>query len=155
LNKICIFHSRLEDKGARDVGVRYIVSDGGRVVIEKWVGKISHAELMNHEKEQLNDQSIADEAIVIVDARQAVFPEATLDGAREFANLLNAPDKKAKFSHFALLVSGETWDQAKVLESETEKLGKEIIAFNDLNIACTWLGLDTKKVLKDLESIVI
>ena len=132
------------------MGVRYIVLDGGKVVIEKWVGNVSHAEVINHEKEQCNDQSIAQGAVVIVDAREAVFPQTTSEGLREFACVLAEPDNKTKFSRFALMVAGEIWEKVKTLESETEERGVRIIMFSDLDIACTWLGLDTKNILEAL-----
>ena len=137
------------------MGFGYIVSDGGNVVIEKWAGRISHAEFIDHEKEQLQDQSIAEGARVVVDARQAVFPEATPEGAHEFARIFSEPKSMAKFSRFALLVVGENWEKAKVLERELGKFGKRLITFNDLSTACTWLGVDTKSVLENLERIGI
>ncbi len=136
------------------MAVRYIVLDGGRVVIEKWAGKVSHAELINHEKEQLNDQSIAPGAIAIADGRQAVF-QTTLDRVHELADVHADPNNKTSISRYALVVSSDTWEQAKVFEAEAKKHGVTIITFHALDTACTWLGLDAKKILEDLESIVI
>jgi len=134
---------------------KYIVADGGRMVIEKWAGNVSSSEIVEHEKAQCMDPSIVQGAVVIVDIRQAIFPEATPESSRNFASLLAQPDNREKFSRFALLVSGKVWETAKVLESETEKLGVRIIAFTDVHVACTWLGLETEKILKGLDSIDI
>jgi len=136
------------------MAVRYIVLDGGRVVIEKWVGKVSHAELINHEKEQLNDQSIAPGAIAIADGRQAVF-QTTLDSVHELTDVYADPNNKTSISRYALLVRSDTWKRAKVFEAEAKKHGVTIITFHALDTACTWLGLDAKKILEDIESIVI
>jgi len=136
------------------MAVRYIVLDGGRVVIEKWAGKVSHAELINHEKEQLNDQSIAPGAIAIADGRQAVF-QTTLDRVHELTDVHADPNNKTSISRYALLVRSDTWERAKVFEAEGKKHGVTIITFHALDTACTWLGLDAKKILEDIESIVI
>ena len=136
------------------MAVRYIVLDGGRVVIEKWVGKVSHAELINHEKEQLNDQSIAPGAIAIADGRQAVF-QTTLDRVHELTDVHADPNNKTSISRYALLVGSDTLERVKAFEAEAKKHGVTIITFNVLDTACTWLGLDAKKILEDIESIVI
>ena len=136
------------------MAVRYIVLDGGRVVIEKWAGKVSHAELINHEKEQLNDQSIAPGAIAIADGRQAVF-QTTLDSVHELTDVYADPNNKTSISRYALIVRSDTWKRAKVFEAEAKKHGVTIITFHALDTACTWLGLDAKKILEGIESIVI
>jgi len=136
------------------MAVRYIVLDGGSVVIEKWVGKVSHAELINHEKEQLNDQSIAPGAIAIADGRQAVF-QTPLDLVHELTDVHADPNNKTSISRYALIVGSDTWEQAKVFEAEAKKHGLTIISFHALETACTWLGLDAKKILEGIESIVI
>jgi hypothetical protein len=134
--------------------VKYIVLNKGKLVIERWVGTISHAELIEHERNQLNDTSIARGAIALADARQALFPETTLDGIRELAELHTKPENKTSISSYALLVTTETWPQAKILEKEAEEVGVMIITFDSPDVACTWLGIDTDTTMSHVENIV-
>ncbi len=73
------------------MSVKYAVLNDGKLVIERWVGEISHAELIEHEKQQLNDTSIAQRAVVLADARQAVFPETTSINIHELTDLHSNP----------------------------------------------------------------
>ncbi len=73
------------------MSVKYAVLNDGKLVIERWVGEISHAELIEHEKQQLNDSSIAQRAVVLADARQAVFPETTSINIHELIDLHSNP----------------------------------------------------------------
>jgi hypothetical protein len=58
--------------------VRYIVLNNGNLVTERRVGKISHAEVIDHERRQLNDISIKRGASILADTREAIFPETTM-----------------------------------------------------------------------------
>ena len=73
------------------MSVKYAVLNDGKLVIERWVGEISHAELIEHEKQQLNDTSIAQRAVVLADARQPVFPETTSINIHELTDLHSNP----------------------------------------------------------------
>ncbi len=122
--------------------VKYVVVDNGNLVIERWMGKISHAELLEHERQQLGDRSIKRGAKVLVDARKASFPETTLDGLHELTDLYVKLQRKVSTSKCALLVNHKAWPQAKAFETGGEKHGLTIITFNELGTACVWLGID-------------
>ena len=124
--------------------VKYIVVDNGNLVIERWVGKISHAELLEHERQQLGDRSIKRGARVLVDARKASFPETTLDGLHELTDLYVKLQSKTGTSKCALLVNDKVWPQAKAFETGGEKHGLTIITFNELSTASVWLGIDLR-----------
>jgi hypothetical protein len=133
--------------------VKYIVVDNGNLVIERWVGTVSHAELLEHERQHLDDRSIKRGAKVLVDARDASFPETTADGFREVADLYVKLRTMASTSKCALLVSNQTWPQAKALETGGEKYGVTIIMFNELSTACAWLGIDLRFALDHLKKL--
>ncbi len=124
--------------------VKYIVVDKGNLVIERWMGKISHTELLEHERQQLGDRSVKRGARVLVDARKASFPETTLDGLHELTDLYVKLQSKTSTSKCALLVSDKAWSQAKAFETGGEKHGLTIITFNELSTACAWLGIDLR-----------
>jgi len=78
-----------------------------------------------------------------------------LDSVHELTDVYADPNNKTSISRYALLVRSDTWKRAKVFEAEAKKHGVTIITFHALDTACTWLGLDAKKILEDIESIVI
>ena len=132
---------------------KYVVLNDGTLVIERWQGEISHLELFEHEMKQLNDASITRDAIALADTRQATFPETTPEMISELVKLHTHPDNKTHISKYALLVKDETWDQAKALEDGAKDHNVTIITFMSLDVACTWLGIDTDETARHLESL--
>ena len=133
----------------------YKVVDNGRLVVERWVGYISHAELIEHEKQQLNDTSITRGAKALADTTQARFPETSLDRVHELSDLHADPRNKTSISKYALLVADETWPKAKLFEKQVAKYGLTAISFNSLHTASAWLGLDAKTITDHIKSIII
>jgi len=135
------------------MSVKYIVLDNGNFVIERWTGEISHAELLEHERQQLKDRSIKPRSKGLVDAREASFPDTTVDDVHEITDLYVQLENMRGSLKIALLVSDKTWPQAKAFESGGEKHGLTIITFNDLSTACSWLGIDLRFVLDHLKKL--
>jgi hypothetical protein len=133
--------------------VKYIVVDNGNLVIERWEGKISHAELVEHERRHFQDSSIKRRARVLVDARDASFPETTADGFREVTELYAKLQNRASAGKCALLVSPVGWQKAKAFETGGEKYGVTIITFNELGTACSWLGIDRRIAMDHLKNL--
>jgi hypothetical protein len=133
--------------------VKYIVLDNGNFYIEVWVGEISHYELIDHEKKLLNDTSISKGASGLVEARTATFSETALDMIYELSDVHGDPNNKTNIARCALLVSSETWPKAKEFEKQASKHGVSIISFNDLDIACGWLGVDHDFVVDHIKKI--
>ena len=137
-----------------DMPVRYIVLNNGNLVIERWVGRISHAEVIDHERQQLNDISIKRGARILADTREAVFPETTIgDRLDELMELHSDPKNKTTIAKCALVVNDETWAQAKAIEAGTEKHNMAFIAFTTLDIACAWLGIDYDTAMNHLKQL--
>ena len=132
---------------------KYIVLNNGALVLERWRGAISHVELFEHEMKQLNDESIAWNAIALADTRQAEFPETTPEMISELVKLHSHPDNKTHISKYALLVRDETWEQAKLLEDGARAHDVTIITFVSLDVACIWLGIDPEETSRHLASI--
>jgi len=133
--------------------VKYIVVDNGNLVIERWQGKISHTELLEHERKQLKDTSIKLRSKGLVDARDASFPETTLNLIHELTDLYTQLGNMRAALKIALLVSSKTWPQAKAYETGGEKHGLTIITFNELGTACSWLGIDLRMVRDHLKKL--
>ena len=113
---------------------KYTVLNDGRLVVEKWIGAISHAEVMAHGVEQLGLEEIKAGAVKLSDTREAWFPESMLQQLQELANL----HQPMKFAKIALLIKNETWPQARALETEVDTYGTSVYTLN---------MLDTEKML--------
>ncbi len=130
---------------------RHLVVNDGKLVIEKWVGTISHAELLSHEKEHFLDTSIADGAKVLIDAREAEFPETTSDRVVEMVALY--PESKSRMSACAALFRSDYFERAKLWETQMRQHGVRVVLFNSFNVACTYLGIDPAQTQGLIDSI--
>jgi hypothetical protein len=135
--------------------VKYLTANDGQLVVERWVGAISRAELVSHGKRQHQDTGIAPGAKVFVDARLAEFPETGFDLARELCDLNGAADRQSRTSMCAAIFRGDDFDRAKDWETRARANGLNVIVFSSLEVACTWLGTDPVKTQALLESIGI
>jgi len=136
------------------MAIKYVVLNNGILVIERWAGHISHHELIEHVRNRLNDVSITRGASLLADAREAYFPETTLEGLDELADLQTNPDNKTSINRCALLVRYETWPLAKALETREEMRGvMTLITFSMLDMACIWLGIDIDTAMSYLKKI--
>lgn len=135
--------------------VKYLTANDGQLVVERWVGAISRAELVSHGQRQHEDGAIASGAKVFVDARLAEFPEATFDLAQELWDLNGTADRKGRTSMCAAIFRGEDFDRAKEWETRARASGLNAIVFRSLEVACTWLGTDPAETEALLDCIDI
>lgn len=131
----------------------YVVSDNGKVVLERWVGTVTHEELLAHERAQLHDPAIRPGAVMLVDATQARF-ETPLEAVHELSDLYQAGDVR-RIVKCALLANNETYEQAQLFAAQVGKLGVSIIVFTLLDTACLWLGIDRDQTLAQLRRIKV
>jgi hypothetical protein len=135
--------------------VKYLTANDGQLVVERWVGAISRAELLSHGKRQREDAAIAPGVKVLVDARLAEFPEADFELAREMSDLNGAAGRQGRTSMCAAIFRGEDFDRAKEWETRARDGGLNVIIFSSLEVACTWLGTDPAETQGLLDSIGI
>ncbi len=118
----------------------YTVLKDGSLIIERWVGEVPQAEVILHEREQLQDLEIARGAVCLVDAREATFPDVAEEGLRELAALHGDPGNATSISRYALVMSMGEFEKARILEVLLRKFGVNIIVFMTLEAACLWSG---------------
>jgi len=133
--------------------VDYVIARNGSLVVELWTGSISHRELIDHEREQLQDSGIGPGALVLVDARQAAFPETTFDLMHELSDLHGRKDNRATFSRVAIVMHGDDYDKSRMLEDLARPMGVDVITFSNFDVACTWLGVSPVEAGQLLASI--
>ena len=132
--------------------VEYVVLNQGMLVLEWWTGRISHDEVLAHERRHLSDPSVMAAASVLVDAVNASF-ETTPEMVHEVTDLYRQPLEKLKVRKVALLVNESVHDRARLYERQSMDLGVRAILFNSMDIACTWLGIDVAIVRKELMNL--
>ncbi len=132
--------------------VQYVVINGGRLVIEKWTGVISHDELVSHEREQLQDCSILPGAAVISDCRDAIF-KTPPEKVSELSENHNRSGNMTYFSKCAVIVKDEDgFTKARIFAGQIKLFGVNSIVFSSLDVACTWLGLSVVRLEQLLEA---
>ncbi len=128
----------------------YIVLDNGTLVVERWTGTVSHDELISHERDQIEDQSIAPGAAVLAYAADAVF-ETDPDKVHELSSLYNRGD--LAMEKCAVVVNDDAYDRAQLFAAQGAGHGVSIVVFNDVESACKWLGVDPVKVKSTLKGL--
>ena len=132
--------------------VTYVVLNQGSLVLELWVGAISHDVVLTHERQHLSDASIARGASVLVDATGASF-ETTTEAVHEVTDLCRRSIEKLRVGKVALLVNESTYDRARVYEKQATELGMRVILFNFLDVGCAWLGVDVTRASEEFEKL--
>jgi hypothetical protein len=131
----------------------YVVLGDGELVLERWTGSVTHEELIAHERAQIRDPAIKPGAVMLVDATRARI-ETPLEAVHELSDLY-ADDSERRIAKCAMLVNGDTYEQAQLFAAQAAKLGMSIIVFNLIDTACLWLGIDRDTTRAQLDSIRI
>lgn len=131
--------------------VLYEVIENGQMVIEYWSGKVDRHDVAIHSKEHLSDTRIVPGASALVEARDARFGIALEDVADLVDSLYADYVGRLKIRKCAVLVDSITHDLARAYERTAGKYGINVIVFNDLDIACKWLGVGVDTVSKLLD----
>jgi len=138
--------------GKDEMPVAYVVLDQGTLVLELWVGAISHDEVLAHERRHLSDSSVIPGASVLVDAISASF-ETMPEMVQEVTDLYRRPVETLKVGKVALLVSASAYDHVQLYEKQASESGVRVIMFNSLDVACTWLGIDGTRARQEFEKL--
>ena len=130
----------------------YVVCEDGKLVLERWTGNVSHQEVVEHVRRQLQDVSIAPGAAILANCTEASF-DTPADRVFEISAPHGQTNNKTRISKYALLMNDETWERGQILSKQAEKYGITIIVFCSLDAACTWLGIEERKAAALIESI--
>jgi hypothetical protein len=119
--------------------VIYKIFPAHRLMLKLWCGDITNSILFSHEREQFLDPDFPAGPKVIVDVTAAKMIE--LEGAmfEEFATIYAGHRHLAAGARVAIVAS-EQFERARKYEAAVAKLGVDVIAFNALSTACTWIG---------------
>jgi len=130
----------------------YVIAMDGRIVVERWTGRVVRDELMAHKKQLFDDPSIKAGASVLSDCTRAVIAISP-DEIGEISVMDQGSNNNVKISRYAFLVNSEAYDRARQFSDQVNKYRKSVIIFNSLDVASLWLGLDLPAVRKLMDSI--
>jgi hypothetical protein len=124
--------------------VTYSVLGGGSLIVERWVGSITRAELIDQARALARDDEVKPGSVKFSDFRAARLGEVTLAMLEELGGV-----RTRRHVRTAVLVHDANWAQARAAEVQVEHPGLEVACFNllgagpgeEVATACQWLGV--------------
>lgn len=128
------------------MGHEYKIMKAERIVFEIFVGQITKDELLEHDGDLFRDPDLPSAPSVLVDISGASFDPAIGEGG--FGELLQLYAEHRDKTHGAkvAVVAPKNFQKAKLYERRTASLSMNVIVFNQIDHACIWLGVETRKV---------
>jgi hypothetical protein len=118
------------------------------LVLKLWSGTISREELMQYERAPFLDPDVpATPLNGLCDITTADFSSLTPSDLAEVACIFSDHSCQMKGSKIAIVASGQ-FAKAREFENAVTGAGVDVIAFTDLSIACTWLGVPFAETAK-------
>ena len=134
------------------MGHAYTIRKEERLVIEVWVGKITKNELLEHERKHIKDPDLPSAPRVLIDITAAHFdPAIGNKEIEEFVDLYREHRDKTAGAKVAVVAEQE-FQIAKKYESKAMRLAIDVIVFNEIDNACTWLGVNMREAQQWIHS---
>jgi hypothetical protein len=135
--------------------VRYVVVNGS-LTVERWVGSITRAELIDQALTLARDDRVEPGSVKFSDFRAARLGQITLESLEELGGVPTRNHVRT-----AVLVHETDWSRARAAEVQVEHEGLEVCCFNLLGVepremieaACHWLGVDPDLVESALDRL--
>lgn len=129
----------------------YGIFNQGSVLLERWEGVITLAEMLEHETLQRNDPLVGDFSLAVVDCRKATFDLSPKQLAQYSEFILSRGTYSGK--KVALIINSGTWDMANTYNDHFWSAENETMSFHSIDAASAWLELDSKNVQNRLTKL--
>ena len=135
------------------MGIAYRCKKELRITIVVWDGTVTFSQWLENTNKLSSDPDFALTSMQVVDLRFASIDPAV--GEKEFKEIIDILGKKKEmfFGRKVAVIADEEFGRATVFKHMGESLGASLIVFNDLLIACHWLGINILEVEKDIEGL--
>ena len=135
------------------MGIAYTIDEARGVSFALWDGLITAADWLAHVRRLTSEpQWPPSRALHLADIRTA-----GLDGSINEAAFREAAALYGRHKRFdglkAAIVAGDAYPAARLFEDVIGQHGAVVIAFNSLNPACDWLGIDTAHASETLATL--
>ena len=138
------------------MAIAYRCDDSTGLCVSVWDGEVTDDERRRHIAALAADPEWGAQGLLLTDltgiaASARPTAKQVLEAAADFAEKLAGQVRDAKWA----MVAGETFVLAQRFGSYLEEEVRRLIVFNDLDTACTWLGVDTataRVIIDDLRA---
>ena len=125
------------------MGIAYRCDEKTRLSLSVWDGEVTPDDCARHIAALVSDPDWGQRGRVLTDltgisAARRPSAKEVLEAAAEFSKKLADQVRNAQWA----IVAGETFVLAQRFGSYLEEEVRRLIVFNDLDTACTWLGVD-------------
>ena len=123
----------------------YSIENDGKIVLERWSGSVSPAEILAQKSLLAEEPRISAGAAVLSDCREAEFA-VSADAVLDFAKAEESMARETRIKRYGFLVRNDVYQQAQFFSEKVKQFGVTAIVFNSLDIACTWVGMEVAEV---------
>ena len=129
------------------MGIAFRTSRPSGLSVAVWDGEVTAAQRNAHISAIAADPEWGAGALLLTDLTSVAeasrpTPAEVLEAASSFVEHVAAQVRNAKWA----MVAGETFAHAQRFSAYVEEAVQRLIVFNELDTACTWLGVDVAEV---------
>ena len=137
------------------MGIAYGCKPNLKLALVVWDGLITWDEWRQHLQRMLVDPDYAPMQSQITDLRYStISPSISNKEIQAMIDMVADQRENLSLKRVAI-VAGDEWSKPKQTEVGLRSLSITPIVFNDLTLACEWLGLQEVEISKDLQQIRI
>ena len=135
------------------MSIGYKIDEDRGIAFVRWDGVVTAAEWLIHVRQLIADPKWPpSRALHLSDLRSArLDPSIDQAALSEAAALLGSHTRIDGLK--AAIVAGDAYEQARMFEDVIARHRAMVFAFNSLNPACDWLGIDTGHAAQILASL--
>ena len=129
--------------------IGYLYDEAQRVGLIVWVGTVTADDWRDQVGQRIADPTVATAGRLLGDVRLATLDESVDAGVIGEIAQLWATSGVFAGKPVAIVAQDAFWD-ARSFEKALSQHGETVIVFNDLDTACTWLGVDLSSTREHL-----
>src|SRR5205085_6519275 len=121
------------------MSIGYVAVPRKGLVVSVWDGKVTFEDWMANVRNIMADPDFTKTRMHLTDLRNGISDESIGENEiRQMIDYLGRSDKAVAGRKLAVL-GGNEFEKSRLYERLAEPLGLNVIVFNDLARACTWL----------------
>ena len=126
--------------------IGYKVAHGGKLIVRVWTKQVSKREMLASNEDYLSDPAILPNRSELVDLTRATAPHINEMELQQLVDRYRSHAEKMVNTSIAIVATGEQFDQARIYEQLSTPHLVTVVVFNQVDTACTWLGVDETEI---------